>query len=405
MKKFSFIFLMVLISSANFGWAQCSDIFFSEYIEGTSNNKALEIFNPTGGSVDLGDYQIHRYNNGAITSPDIFALAGMLADGDVYVIANSAADPIILAQADTTGTATFYNGDDALLLINTSTGDTVDIIGILGIDPGTNWPVGTGATSEFTLVRMDTVTEGTTDWALSSTQWHVFNQDYFDSLGAHSFVGCPTNPGGSTNCMTELFFSEYIEGSSNNKALEIYNPLDIPVDLDNYEIHRFNNGASTGPDIFELSGTLASTDVYVIANSLADSIILAQADTTGSATFYNGDDALLLINTATNDTIDIIGILGMDPGTNWPVDTGATSEFTLVRMDTVHEGTTDWALSATQWHVFPQNTFDYLGAHSMSPCTAGPPPPDSTNCTTEIFFSEYIEGSSNNKALEIYNPL
>ncbi|MCB0842833.1 MAG: T9SS type A sorting domain-containing protein, partial [Bacteroidetes bacterium] len=300
---------------------------------------------------------------------------------DVYVIANSLADSIILAQADTTGSATFYNGDDALLLINTATNDTIDIIGILGMDPGTNWPVDTGATSEFTLVRMDTVHEGTTDWALSATQWHVFPQNTFDYLGAHSMSPCtagppPPPPPDSTNCTTEIFFSEYIEGSSNNKALEIYNPMDIDVDLDNYEVHRFNNGASTGPDIFELAGILASTDVYVIANPSADTAIILQADTFGSATFYNGDDALLLINTATGDTVDIIGILGVDPGTNWPVDTGATSEYTLVRMPSVNEGTTDWALSSTQWIVFPQNTFDSLGAHTMYPC--GPPPADPT---------------------------
>ena len=30
---------------------------------------------------------------------------------------------------------------------------------------------------------------------------------------------------------TELFISEYVEGSHNNKALEIYNPTDTDIDL------------------------------------------------------------------------------------------------------------------------------------------------------------------------------
>ena len=50
--------------------AATSDVFFSEYIEGSSNNKALEIFNGTGGPVDLaaGGYQVEMYFNGAATA-------------------------------------------------------------------------------------------------------------------------------------------------------------------------------------------------------------------------------------------------------------------------------------------------------------------------------------------------
>ena len=42
------------------------ELFFSEYIEGSSNNKALEIYNGTGSSVDLdaGDYEIFMSFNG-----------------------------------------------------------------------------------------------------------------------------------------------------------------------------------------------------------------------------------------------------------------------------------------------------------------------------------------------------
>jgi len=36
----------------------CSDLFFSEYIEGGSNNKAIEIYNPTGSSINLSGYTV-----------------------------------------------------------------------------------------------------------------------------------------------------------------------------------------------------------------------------------------------------------------------------------------------------------------------------------------------------------
>lgn len=343
----------------------CStEIFFSEYIEGSSNNKALEIFNPMDAMVNLDNYEIHRFNNGGTLANDIFELSGMLPGSEVYVVGNSGADSVILAEKDTTGAATFYNGNDAMVLINTMSGDTVDIIGVIGENPSPAWPVDTGSTQNYTLVRMASVNEGTTDWALGATQWIVLPQDTYDSLGSHTMTPCPP----VTNCTTELFFSEYIEGSSNNKALEIFNPTEAMVDLEDYEIHRYNNGATTSPDIFELSGMLAGSEVYVVANASADSLILVEKDTTGSPTFYNGNDALLLINTANTDTVDIIGVVGENPSPAWPVDTGSTQEYTLVRMASVNEGATDWGLSASQWLVFPQNTFDSLGAHTMDPC-------------------------------------
>ncbi len=46
--------------------AAATDLFFSEYVEGSSNNKALEIYNGTGAPVDLGaaDYSVQMFFNG-----------------------------------------------------------------------------------------------------------------------------------------------------------------------------------------------------------------------------------------------------------------------------------------------------------------------------------------------------
>ena len=70
-------------------------LLFSEYIEGSSNNKAMEIYNPTGIDVNLGDYQIAQAVNGGgwqyyHTFPD-----SVLAAGDVWVILNSSTDPLL----------------------------------------------------------------------------------------------------------------------------------------------------------------------------------------------------------------------------------------------------------------------------------------------------------------------
>lgn len=172
------------------GQALAGGVFFSEYIEGSSNNKALEIFNNTGGQVDLADVVINRYNNGGTSPSGSFGYSGILADGDVYVIANSSADPAILGVSNTTDGSTYYNGDDALELVYQGT--TVDMIGIIGEDPGSNWPVGTGATSEHTLVRKLAVCVGTTDWTVGASQWDVYPQNTFDYLGSHT-VDCAAN--------------------------------------------------------------------------------------------------------------------------------------------------------------------------------------------------------------------
>ena len=167
----------------------------------------------------------------------------------------------------------------------------------------------------------------------------------------------------------DLFFSEYLEGSSNNKALEIYNPTNAAINLSTYSVKAYNNGGTAISNSLTLPNKLlAAHDVYVIANPTAVAAILGVSDTTSTVTFFNGDDAVVLFKNT--DTLDIIGDVGVDPGTNWTVGTGATSEFTLVRKATVNKGQRNWVIGATEWDVYPQNTATYLGSHSSN-CPGG----------------------------------
>ncbi len=165
---------------------------------------------------------------------------------------------------------------------------------------------------------------------------------------------------------TGMIISEYIEGSSNNKAIEIYNGTGAEVDLTPYSVKLASNGGDWG-NTYDMEGTLAAGAVFVIANSSADAGISDVQDVTSNVTYFNGDDAVGLFYNTT--PIDVVGVQGTDPGSSWPVLDGATANYTLVRKMTVTEGTTDWALSAgtdaenSQWIVFPQDTFDYLGLH------------------------------------------
>ena len=105
----------------------------------------------------------------------------------------------------------------------------------------------------------------------------------------------------------ELFISEYIEGSSNNKAIEIANFTGSPVNLANYSIKKQVNGAGTWDNEIVLSGTLANGSVYVIANSGSNATILGVANRTvgGTPMDFNGNDPVGLFKNGV--LIDIVG--------------------------------------------------------------------------------------------------
>lgn len=175
-----------------------TDLFFSEYIEGSSNNKALEIFNGTGYPVDLSDYKVVLYSNGSATPGNTLTMTGTLAHNDVYVIANSSAIAGILALADVTSTVTYYNGDDTVALEKISTGAYVDIFGRIGDDPGTAWTGDGGySTLDKTLVRKSFVTggisvnptgTGTGAFTTLTTEWDLYPIDTYSDLGSHTFL-------------------------------------------------------------------------------------------------------------------------------------------------------------------------------------------------------------------------
>ncbi len=163
-----------------------AELFFSEYIEGSSNNKALEIYNGTGAAVDLtaGAYNVQMYFNGSSSAGLTINLTGTVANGDVFVIAQSSADPAILAQADQTNGAGWFNGDDAVVLRKGTT--VIDVIGQIGFDPGTEWGTGLTSTADNTLRRKCSVTAGDPNGGDSfdpAAEWDGFATNTFSDLG------------------------------------------------------------------------------------------------------------------------------------------------------------------------------------------------------------------------------
>ncbi|WP_170061805.1 endonuclease [Hymenobacter chitinivorans] len=166
--------------------APCTKLFFSEYVEAsTGNTKVLEIYNPSQFTVELTGMRVDLFANGA-TTPTTQALSGSIAPGGVYVIANAGSVPAVLAKANITSAVTFFNGDDAVALFDGT--DTLDVIGVIGQRPAaTGWVIpGGGTTTDNTLVRKATVTQGEARWSRGAATWEAKGADVYTNIGAHT---------------------------------------------------------------------------------------------------------------------------------------------------------------------------------------------------------------------------
>jgi hypothetical protein len=208
-----------------------------------------------------------------------------------------------------------------------------------------------------------------------------------------SIIGLITIQLQAQDC-SSLFFSEYIEGSNNNKALEIYNPTANPINLNGYFVGRYSNGSQTLVDSLTLTGTIAPYDVFVITNGQldsqwvstywslpVDSALYQLGDMHDKAypavCYFNGDDAVTLEN-IDGTILDIFGKVGEDPGNGWTnqevnnfLDIGDywniwTKDYSLIRKKTVLKGVSDNPLLfnvTLEYDTLPKDIWTDLGLH------------------------------------------
>lgn len=216
--KRTLLFFSTIFASMTFA-QDCSELFISEYVEGVSNNKALEIYNPTASAIDLSNYVVIRYSNGGTTagSDKAVQLTGTIAPYDVYVAVidkqdtsqtqqNAAVWDSLIARADgfyspdyAVSSAFYFNGNDAVVLaigtlvdVDAGTATVVDIFGKIGEDPGDAWTsdfpyTGAGAevTKDHSMIRKSTIMQGETNPIIS-----FFDPlDEYDSIPAIVEIG------------------------------------------------------------------------------------------------------------------------------------------------------------------------------------------------------------------------
>lgn len=222
--KQTLLSLFVLFTANTFAQNTCNELFISEYVEGWSNNKALEIYNPTNNAINLSGYFVSRYSNGATTATvaNSVQLSGIVPPKGVYVGVIQKLDPngtgqeapvwdSLQARADgfycadyNVSNAWYWNGNDAVLLAkgtlpasasavinatNVTGFAIVDVFGKIGENPanetGTSagndgawssqFPYSTGLgvllTKDHSLIRKASVLKGQTS-----------NPSFFDPL-------------------------------------------------------------------------------------------------------------------------------------------------------------------------------------------------------------------------------
>ena len=172
---------------------------------------------------------------------------------------------------------------------------------------------------------------------------------------------------------TGLFISEYVEGSSANKAIEVYNGTVDTVDLSGYQLLCYNNGNSSPNNTSTLSGTLApyETAVFIPTSGNRNDIIDDLTNRgvpygTVTAINFNGDDTVVLRTTA-GVVLDVVGQVGFDPGTRWGSGSVTTRDDTLRRKSTVRVGDSDGTDSfapADEFDGFAKDDFSDLGSHT-----------------------------------------
>jgi fibronectin-binding autotransporter adhesin len=192
----------VVISNTIVASAAAGGFIISEYVEGSSNNKYIELYNGTGSTINLSEYQLSLFGNGSSTASTTFLLNAVgagstLAAGGTIVIANTGAGltlPSGVTAYPTASSLTFFNGDDALAL-QRADGSYVDIFGRIGDDPGTAWTAGSISTLDQTLVRNASVLTGVSvnptgtgpsGFATLGTEWTSYPQDTVSNLGSHT---------------------------------------------------------------------------------------------------------------------------------------------------------------------------------------------------------------------------
>lgn len=286
--------------------------------------------------------------------------------------------------ADTTAPSTPLN----LLASNITTSSlqlnwsaSTDNVGVTGYDVYMNGSFKNSVTLTNSLIT-----------GLSSGTTYSFYVKAKDAAGNYSNNSSTINATTTaTSLVTDLYFSEYLEGSSNNKALEIANNTGSPISLSTYVIKKQTNGTGSWSTGIPLTGTLTNGAKFVLINSSIASTCYsktsANISTTATELTFNGNDAVGLFKNGI--LIDIIGTFN-----------GGTADFAA--NETLRRNTNVAVPKATfnkssDWTVYASDTCSGIGNRLANTKIEG-------NITTNNFdFALYPNPSNGMFTIQIEN--
>ena len=320
MKYTSYLILtsLLLFTVVFNNFSQTSDLIISEYSEGSSNNKYVEIFNGTGASVDLSNYQIWRISNGGSWPEATASMSGTLNDGDVYVVYNGLSDQTIVASGDLSSGVVAWNGDDAVGLAKDISGTMtlIDAIGEDGSDPGSGWSVAgtSNGTANKTLVRKPDICSPNTNWTTSSgtnttnSEWTVYAQNTWSYIGSH-LSNCSSSSATTPSAPT----ISNIDNGEGQVTVNFTAGSDGGAAITDYE-YSINNGASftsmgTTNSPYTISGLTNGTD-YNIQIRAVNSEGAGTASNTAVGSPFTNELTLGAFNSATTENFNSLASSG-----------------------------------------------------------------------------------------------
>lgn len=252
-----------------------TDLMFIGYVEGSSYNKAISIYNGTGSDVDLKYYSLRKQSNGTGTMKCDYPLSGVLKDGECYVMVNSRANETLKSMADkivsapaTNDNVLNFNGNDAIALYHNNI--LIDAIGEL--NNSANWG------KDVSLKRRSGVICPTGDFDVE--EWLEYKKDDFSHLEEHS-----------------------VELNTSSNVLNTYTTTTNSITID---------GLMPNTTYFVEVNSSSATAVNMLKFTTSEATITVNYDLTHELLFYTANNRLCIEGIGINGEIIIYNIEGLE---------------------------------------------------------------------------------------------
>ncbi len=201
--------------------------------------------------------------------------------------------------------------------------------------------------------------------------------------------------GSSIDPCSELMISEYIEGTSStshrNNYIEIYNPTNFDVDLENYDLVKYTGSNLNISSILNITGIIPPFGAYLIEDETEILGINSNLSTRSSVMDFTGNSKIALRNSS--NIIDIIGVIG---------EAGNFAKDIVLRRKSRIENPNN-QYDSNEWDIYGLEDTSDLNTH-VSYCNGAIPEMEITGNLVEIIDGSLKSSASNNTYFGSIDP-